>query len=252
MKKKYLQIFTIIFFCAFILVMDAFTIANKDKTYSELEKRKLAKKPKFSASRVLKGQFQDDFVDYLSDHFAFRDTWVNVKSNVDLSLGEKEVDDVYIGKDGYLIEKYTDEDFDKDQIKTNIKYLKNIVNMASENLGTKHVKIILVPGKETVLSDKLPMFVELPTMQEYMEKRLCDKVNDSENVVINLKEPLKKHSDEYIYYRTDHHWTSLGAKYAYEEIMKSLGKKGTDGQAAGEEGDSDTSSPDEDKKDKDS
>jgi hypothetical protein len=35
---------------------------------------------------------------------------------------------------------------------------------------------------------------------------------------------LKSHSKEYIYFRTDNHWTSLGAYYAYCELMKAMGK----------------------------
>jgi len=33
---------------------------------------------------------------------------------------------------------------------------------------------------------------------------------------INARDILAKHADEYIYFRTDHHWTALGAYYAYE------------------------------------
>ena len=35
---------------------------------------------------------------------------------------------------------------------------------------------------------------------------------------------LFKHKDEYIYLRTDHHWTALGAYYAYCEFMKTIGE----------------------------
>ena len=34
--------------------------------------------------------------------------------------------------------------------------------------------------------------------------------------------PLAAHKDEYIYYRTDHHWTSLGAYYAYQQLCGTL------------------------------
>ena len=34
---------------------------------------------------------------------------------------------------------------------------------------------------------------------------------------------LKKHNAEYIYFHTDHHWTALGAYYAYEEFCKEKG-----------------------------
>ena len=35
---------------------------------------------------------------------------------------------------------------------------------------------------------------------------------------------MKSHRDEYIYFRTDHHWTALGAYYAYTALMAQLGK----------------------------
>ena len=34
---------------------------------------------------------------------------------------------------------------------------------------------------------------------------------------------IEKHTDEYIYFRTDHHWTHLGAYYAYTALCKSAG-----------------------------
>ena len=33
---------------------------------------------------------------------------------------------------------------------------------------------------------------------------------------------LKKHNAEYIYFRTDHHWTALGAYYAYFELCRAM------------------------------
>jgi hypothetical protein len=44
---------------------------------------------------------------------------------------------------------------------------------------------------------------------------------------INVCQNLVNHNDEYIYFRTDHHWTALGAYYAYEEFCKAKGIKPT-------------------------
>lgn len=41
--------------------------------------------------------------------------------------------------------------------------------------------------------------------------------------VVNLFDTLRSHRDEYIYYRTDHHWTALGAYYGYLELAKAAG-----------------------------
>ncbi len=41
---------------------------------------------------------------------------------------------------------------------------------------------------------------------------------------INCYNALAAHNDEYIYYNTDHHWTSLGAYYAYTAFCEQTGK----------------------------
>ena len=40
---------------------------------------------------------------------------------------------------------------------------------------------------------------------------------------VNVFDALSVHKKEYIYFRTDHHWTQLGAYYAYQEYCKSMG-----------------------------
>lgn len=45
---------------------------------------------------------------------------------------------------------------------------------------------------------------------------------DDSIVKIDLRNTLKKHKDEYLYYKTDHHWTSLASYYAYQDIAKAF------------------------------
>jgi hypothetical protein len=40
---------------------------------------------------------------------------------------------------------------------------------------------------------------------------------------VDVYEDLAVHRDEYLYYRTDHHWTALGAYHAYEGFARTLG-----------------------------
>ena len=40
---------------------------------------------------------------------------------------------------------------------------------------------------------------------------------------VDVRQTLAAHKSEYIYYRTDHHWTSLGAYYAYSQLCQTLG-----------------------------
>lgn len=40
---------------------------------------------------------------------------------------------------------------------------------------------------------------------------------------VDVYDTLSNHKDEYLYYRTDHHWSTLGAYYAYEAFAKTAG-----------------------------
>ena len=47
---------------------------------------------------------------------------------------------------------------------------------------------------------------------------------ESDDVLkVNVFNTLIRHNDEYIYYRTDHHWSALGAYYAYETFCRVAG-----------------------------
>ena len=46
---------------------------------------------------------------------------------------------------------------------------------------------------------------------------------DEKVVTVDAFTALKNHSDEYLYFRTDHHWTALGAYYTYSQLMKERG-----------------------------
>lgn len=72
---------------------------------------------------------------------------------------------------------------------------------------------MVVPTAQTILTDKLPLFAQCYNQNEYIDSI---KKGLKENVFVDVSKVLKEHKDEYIYYRTDHHWTGYGAYLAYE------------------------------------
>lgn len=80
---------------------------------------------------------------------------------------------------------------------------------------------MLVPTADNILTDKLPAFAPC-----YDETRLLAKVKESvgEEHYIDVYSALQEHAGEPIYYRTDHHWTSLGAYYGFLAWADSMGK----------------------------
>ena len=217
--RKYLSV--IVFLC----VIFGFTIGSAvvpSKKFSEMEKRNLQQKPKVSVSSVVKGSYQKKYEKYLSDQFFLRDKWVNIYAQLEKNTGKKEINNVYIGKDDYLIEKYSERDFDDELQKMNVKNLALFLDACSEELGKSNVTCMFVPSKIDVLRNKLSVLEEDYDGSKIVE-RVWSKVKNKDRVV-NLADVLKKRSNEYIYYRSDHHWTTLGAYYAYQEYEKLNGR----------------------------
>lgn len=213
--KKILPVFM---FVLIIFGLTGMGLVLEEKTYSSTEKRELQTRPKAKIKTIKNGKFQKKYEDYLSDQFPGRDEWVKLQTFVSRLSGKKESNGIYFGKDHYLLEKYTEEDFAGE--KENIEALAAFVERAGKRAD---VKVMMVPTKTWILQDKLPAFA--PTYEEsifydMLEKQLGE---DGGEVLIPVYQVLQAHREEDIYYRTDHHWTTLGAWYGYSAYVEAVG-----------------------------
>lgn len=191
---------------------------SHQRTYSPVEKRELQTRPEISITKVLDGRFQKKYESYLRDQFPGRDHWVSFQTDMELFMGKNEIHNVYIGKNHYLLEHYTEKEFDPQQISKNLQALEKFVEKAKQNAD---VHVMMVPTKSWVLREKLPAFAP-----HYKEQKFYDALQqklEKEDVLISVEPVLDAHKEEEIYYRTDHHWTTLGAWYAYEQYTKAVG-----------------------------
>lgn len=88
------------------------------------------------------------------------------------------------------------------------------------------MRAMFVPSKTTALTNALPAYADTIDWQS-MIRDLQTKV-DEPNLIYDLTKTMQSHNEEYIYYRTDHHWTSLGAYYAYRAWALQTGRKAKD------------------------
>ena len=191
---------------------------SHQRTYSPVEKRELQPRPEISITKVLDGRFQKKYESYLRDQFPGRDHWVSFQTDMELFMGKNEIHNVYIGKNHYLLEHYTEKEFDPQQISKNLQALEKFVGKTKQNAD---VHVMMVPTKSWVLREKLPAFAP-----HYKEQKFYDALQqklEKEDVLISVEPVLDAHKEEEIYYRTDHHWTTLGAWYAYEQYTKAVG-----------------------------
>ncbi|WP_253198757.1 DHHW family protein [Clostridium estertheticum] len=217
-RKKYNNIYMrslTLMFLFFIFSVMILNIIVPNKKFSSQENRNLKSKPKLSADNLLYNKFTSKYEKYIADQFILRNFWINVKSRSEILAGKKENNDVYLGKNKYLIAKFKKpgkEAFDEK--------VKAINDFSTENKKVNKY-IMLVPNKIKVLEDKLPEFSPAENQLEYINKFYSGL--DKSIKTINVFDALNKNKNKYIYYKTDHHWTTQGAYYAYLEFCKSSG-----------------------------
>ena len=205
----------------FILVLFVFLLINiivPDKEKSVQENRMLASAPKWNWGNVISGDYMEKFERYMSDQFVGRDFWRTIKVGVDRLAGVSKEHGVYIGKDGQLLEEI--ELPNQEYLADN---LKSIQNFAETNTDLP-VRMMLVPDAAGVLGAKLPAMAEVENQTQLIS--MVKKELGSSVEWIDAASALNKHRNEKIYYKTDHHWTSLGAFYAFQEAAPSLGIEG--------------------------
>jgi len=110
------------------------------------------------------------------------------------------------------------------------RFNKEAIDYYAETMNMYHEK----------LGDKVKLYSMIaPTAGEFTLMKRYRNMSDSQNEaivyingklhpdieVVDVFDALSKHKDEYIYFKTDHHWTALGAYYAYEAFMKTCGEK---------------------------
>ncbi len=260
-KTKGADIVCITLFCTLILAATAAFWIIPDKDYSDEEKRQLQQFPTISAERIkadLKRDiaelfmtyeekaaandsspvFADEIATYYSDQFPMRNELRTLKAASEAILLKQENNGVVFGKDGYLIKKDTltgqikGEDgvlrdrTDEDAIKTIEKNVSIINAFKMMFLADTDVKLVTaIPGRGIdVLGSKLPSYYPYDDKVEPYWNALKGTTDKVGLETLDLRSLLsEKANDEYVYYKTDHHWTGDGAYYAYAELMKSLG-----------------------------
>jgi len=205
-----------IFVICFIFILFGVPISTliiPDITYSENENKYLAQKPNISVQNIISGKFMKDTSQYLNDQLAFRQQWLDSKTKIEKTMGFEEINGVYLGADNYLIEKWISQDIDERIFLSNVKS----INDFAKKLNYP-VNLIIVPTVGHIYPNKLPKYAPYVD-QNKLFNLLKNKVEYIR--YLDIQETLLKHSDEKLYYRTDHHWTTTGAFYAYQAFKNS-------------------------------
>ena len=89
-----------------ILIFGVWFMVSPKREFSESENRQLALWPTYTFQSLKDGSYMSSIQKYLSDHFPARDQFMTLKTKAEIMMGKQEINNIYLAKDGYLIEAY--------------------------------------------------------------------------------------------------------------------------------------------------
>ena len=239
-------------FCGLLFLGGIASLAMKKDSVSVMENRKLAKFPVYSDSALWSGQYFKNIEQYYADNFPLRDKWISFSNSFRSRFGY-ESGDIKIYDPANDAEANEKNDTIKNTVNTGPlpddgaigevkKRLFVFKNRGFEMFGGG-------PGVGKAYANVINSYnrLGLPNLQVYnlvipvaLEFEITEKYKNLqkpnrpaiENIYNNLDSNIKKvwaideirkHREEYIYFNTDHHWTSLGAYYAYRAFCETAG-----------------------------
>ncbi|MBQ9937318.1 MAG: hypothetical protein IJO86_03210 [Oscillospiraceae bacterium] len=221
--------FLAVIFAIIVIALPILTAFSPKQSFSDAENRELASFPTISLknpfsdpsvlvdNEILDKSFMNGFDSYVSDHFILRNSWVSLKSSLELLTMKRENNGILLTNKRRLVENI------KEPNSRNVgQNILGINDFVKNNPDTK-VFAAIAPTACDLYADTLPYGKKTWSQKEFLDGFYNDL---GENVVCtDIYSTLSSKKDQYIYYNTDHHWTTLGAYYAYTQIASSLGFK---------------------------
>lgn len=211
MTKAYGRFLTA-FFCLFLGGLLAWHLLLPDRERSETENRTLAQRPELTWSALADGSYTKAVEGYFADQFPLRDGWTGLKARAEQVLGKREFNNVYLCGDT-LIAKV-----DPPLEGMEEKNLRHAARLAERT--EIPVYLGLIPSAAEIWRDRLPAGAE-----SWDQAAFIARAEELEGVEpVDFLSALRARAEEDIFYRTDHHWTTLGAYYGYAALMEALGR----------------------------
>ena len=212
MSKRYARFLTAVF-CLFLGGLMVWQFLLPDRERSDVENRTLQQVPEFSWEALRDGTYTSEVEAYVADQFPLRDEWTGLKARTEQLIGKRLFNNIYLCEDETLISKVDDPADGLEE--TNLGYVTQLA-------GNTDVPVYLglIPSAAEVWRDKLPEGAASWDQNAYLAQAA-----DTGLPLIDFSAALTAHAGEPIFYRTDHHWTSLGAFYGANALLESLGRE---------------------------
>ena len=219
----------------FLVLIFGFGIAFwvvPDTDFSPEENRPLQTFPTVNAESWLDGQVSSRLITYYSDQFPLRNVWVGLHALGELGAGRGESNGVLVGQNGQLAVRRFDaylnrferlEDTDCYNSPHVDRGLAAVVDLR-QTLQKKNIPLCVVLAPRTI-DVTVGDFAYPSDISDGLDATIQSAMQAGGVNSVELLETFRElhEAGEYVYYRTDHHWTTKGAYTAYAAVMKSWG-----------------------------
>ncbi len=217
----------LLLFFVLLFGMFAVDIAVPDKERSAVENTVLAQRPVLSleGKKDISGvmtavnTYVKAYEKYVKEQVAGRDGWIALQAGVETTVLQKtQSGGMLLGKDGKMFARtYSLLADEQKRLPLNTQA---VSKLAARWPGL--VSVMLVPSASTVYPEAVPAGAPLIDENALLDEAFAAFAAAGAHV-LDAREALAAHKDEYLYYRTDHHWTTTGAYRAYEAYCESQG-----------------------------
>ncbi len=228
MKNKFSDILTIILCLAFIFGCFAAFIIVPDNKTSDFEGGKLLQgfpEPEYGQTAgdfVIHGSMASQFNEYFCDQFPLRQSFMTLKSLVELAFGRNDNGGVLYTGDRLATIRFDALGYDSPtefysavEVQKNLEHIKKLCESSDIDIN-----VMLPPRNIDVVGESIGYNATAGKELDVMASATL-----GEHYVPTLDVLKDKHDGgSEVYFRTDHHWTALGAYYAYCEVIKSFGE----------------------------
>lgn len=155
----------------------------------------------------------EEATDWYSDQFPGRNTMFHAGYLLRKWSGQREINNVFLGKGALLMQNDLADE-------SHMEELADAINGFEKTSGLP-TAVFIAPSAADAQPQKLPFMAPVLDQQpllDHFRDRLSASIEHPD-----LLPEMQEYRDEYLYYRTDHHWTTLGAGIAAETIGHVLG-----------------------------
>ena len=247
-------------FCIVLLGGAVLSWVEPKLTVSDIEKRELTPFPSFSFEKFKEGHYTDSLELYYADHFAHREQWGDFTASLkgffgfrahDLMVYQRENPELAGASDSTSLANNA---LKLDSLKKKIKKeangkppeVKNSIliynkqafqlfgryNEAEKNFAaTINSYKVKLGDSVRVFACVVPSPIDFYLPEEYKSKSNYEKPSidfiysrlDPGIIKVDAYSRLENNTDDFIYFKTDHHWTARGAYQAYLSFCTAAG-----------------------------